>query len=548
MKLLLCTLLLILASSFVAQTIERGPYLQHVTANTIHIKWKTNTAVDGKVWFGTSSNNLTQTALENVVDTIHEVVLLGLQPSTTYYYAIGSSAGQINTQANYHFKTSPTIGTVEHIRTWVIGDFGKGNQSQLDVMNSYLDYTGARGTDVWLWMGDNAYQDGEDFQYQSKVFDQYDSIFPYMPFFPTPGNHDYNSMEDYSLLGNPSNHTEHKGAYYDIITVPQNGEIGGLPSGTEAFYSYDYGNIHFISLNSEIQNSNFRNSVMENWLTQDLAQNTQDWTIVYFHQAPYSKGSHDSDDFWEFYMKGMRKYILPILDAGGVDLVLSGHSHNYERSYLLKGHYGNSSDIEPSNFLDANSGDPDLNEAYKKYYGTNCIEDYEGIVYAVIGNSGSKTSPGDDEGLNHPAMYISDGEDAVGSLIIDVHADTLTGTYIRATGDVIDQFQIQRVGACSQNTAIESKEKPTDVTVKVFSDYKTGDFKVRFDLFSDTPVSIKLHDMNGRLVYEKDFGMLNNGDHYHTIPVNANGVSAGMYNFSILTKSSRVSKRVFKLK
>ena len=99
----------------------------------------------------------------------HEVVLSGLQPSTTYYYAIGSSAGQLSAQANYHFKTSPIIGTVEPVRTWVIGDFGKGNQQQVDVMNSYINYTGARETDVWLWMGDNAYQDGEDAQYQANV-------------------------------------------------------------------------------------------------------------------------------------------------------------------------------------------------------------------------------------------------------------------------------------------------------------------------------------------------------------------------------------------
>lgn len=549
MKIIFLSSLLLFTYSLIAQTIERGPYLQKVSANNINIKWRTSTPLNSKVWYGTSQGNLTQTQSNNNVGTNHEIILSGLQSSTTYYYAIGSSLGQISSQANYHFKTSPVIGTIEPIRTWVIGDFGKGNQQQVDVMNSYLDYTGSRGTDVWLWMGDNAYQDGEDSEYQTKVFEQYDSIFPFMPFFPTPGNHDYGSMGGYFLL-TPTAHTLHSGAYYDIISVPKNGEIGGHPSGTEAFYSYDYGNIHYISLNSEVQNTNSRNTTMESWLTQDLAQNTQDWTIAYFHQAPYSRGSHDSDDQWEIFMRGMRKNILPILEAGGVDLVLSGHSHNYERSYLMKGHYDYSSSIQPSHFLDASSGNPDNDEAYKKYYGANCTQEYEGTVYAVVGNSGSKTGPGDDEGLNHPVMYIGDAEDAVGSLVLDIYADTLTGTYMRASGAVIDKFQIQRIGDCAEQDTISNsiKENSNNIVVKVFSDYKTGDFRVRFDLTENTPVTLMLLDMSGKLVYSKDFGMLNLGDHYHTISTEINGIAEGMYNFSLTTNNSRINKRVFKLK
>ncbi|MCT4581589.1 MAG: metallophosphoesterase [Flavobacteriales bacterium] len=551
MKVSFLMLAILLTSVVFGQTIERGPYLQKVSATKINIKWRTDSPLNSKVWYGTSLGNLTQSTTDNNVGTNHEVILTGLQPSTTYYYAIGSTLGQLSAQPNYHFKTSPNIGTVEPIRTWVIGDFGKGNQSQLDVMNAYLNYTGARGTDVWLWMGDNAYQDGNDSEYQTKVFNQYDSIFPFMPFFPTPGNHDYNSMSGYNLL-TPTLHTLHSGAYYDIISVPENGEIGGHPSGTEAFYSFDYGNVHYISLNSEIQNTNSRNSAMESWLTQDLAQNTQDWTIVYFHQAPYSRGSHDSDDIWEIFMRGMRKNILPILDAGGADLVLSGHSHNYERSYLMKGHYDYSSAIQPSMFLDGSTGNPDNGEPYKKYYGSDCSEDYEGIVYAVVGNSGSKTGPGDDEGLNHPAMYISDAENAVGSLVLDILADTLTGTYMRSDGQVIDKFQIQRVGSCDTTTVDTTsnniQEHTNNVVVKVFSDYKSGDFKIRFDLTENSPVSINVHDMNGRLIYTKDFGHLTNGTHYHTIQTELNNIPAGMYNFSIITNKSMVSKRIFKLK
>ncbi len=546
MKIIIGLVLTCFTSLIISQNVIRGPYLQSPTDSKIHIKWRTDVATESYLWYGTSPSSLLNLVSTAALVENHEVILTNLQPFTTYYYAIGNQNGIISQGANYHFKTSPTIGTVQPIRTWVIGDFGKGNQSQLDVMNSYLDFNCTNHTDVWMWLGDNAYQDGTDTEYQNNVFNQYDSIMPYMPFFPTPGNHDYNSMNGYNILL-PTLHTAHNGAFYDIVTAPTNGEIGGFPSGTEAFYSYEYANVHYICLNSEIQNTNSRNTVMEDWLTQDLAQNTKDWTIVYFHQAPYSKGSHDSDDIWEVFMRGIRKNILPILDAGGVDLVLSGHSHNYERSYLMKGHYDYSSTIQPSMFLNTTSGNPDEGNAYKKYYnGSNC--DYEGIVYCVMGNSGSKTSPGDDEGLNHPVMYISDGEDAVGSLILDIYGDTLTGTYIRSSGAVIDKFQMQRVNGCNF-TSVEENTPETEqsIIVKVFSDYKTGEFRIRFDITEQSPVTIQLFDMNGRVVYQKDFGVLPNGAHYHTIDTESLGISTGVYNFLIQNENSSVSKKVFKI-
>jgi len=197
--------------------------------------------------------------------------------------------------------------------------------------------------------------------------------------------------------------------------------------------------------------------------------------------------------------------------------------------------------------LNTTSGNPDEGNAYKKYYnGSNC--DYEGIVYCVMGNSGSKTSPGDDEGLNHPVMYISDGEDAVGSLILDIHGDTLTGTYIRSSGAVIDKFQMQRVNGCNFTSVEENTlETEQSIVVKVFSDFKTGEFRIRFDITELSPVTIQLFDLNGRIVYQKDFGILPSGAHYHTIDSELLGITSGMYNFLIQNDKSSVSKKVFKI-
>lgn len=544
MKNTLFSIFLLSISLINAQQIIRGPYLQKPTSTSMVIRWRTDQPTDSKLSYGAGAVQLTQILTNSANTTEHEIEITGLSPYTKYYYEVGNTSGILSSGPNHYFTTHPLPGSIQPIRAWVIGDFGKGNQSQLDVMNAYLNYTGNVNTDLWLWMGDNAYQNGEDSEYQNNVFVPYDSIMAYMPFYPTPGNHDYNSMGGYNILF-PTSYDNHSGAYYDMTTLPSGGEAGGLASGTEAFYSYDYGNAHFISLNSEVQNTNTRCHEMEDWLEADLSQNDKDWTIAYWHQAPYTKGSHDSDGVWEIFMRGMRKNILPILEAHGVDLVLCGHSHNYERSYLMHGHYEYSMDIQPSHFVAANSGDPNQGETYAKFYGVDC--EYKGTVYAVMGNSGSKTSPGDDEGLNHPVMYISDAEDAVGSLVLDIHADTLRGTYMRATGQVVDQFEIIRYESCDAS-GINENLPEKDITVKVYSNHETGEFKIRFDLIQPTSVYIQLSDMQGKIIYEVDFGQLEAGDHYHTIKGREIGIGAGIYNFAIYSHNNRVSKKIFMLK
>jgi hypothetical protein len=105
---------------------------------------------------------------------------------------------------------------------------------------------------------------------------------------------------------------------------------------------------------------------MYQWLEADLQANTKEWVICFFHQPPYSKGSHDSDDFWELLMSAMRQNALPILEQYGVDLILSGHSHVYERSKLIKGHYGFSSSFNnTTHAINTGNGNYEQGEHYE---------------------------------------------------------------------------------------------------------------------------------------------------------------------------------------
>ena len=85
---------------------------------------------------------------------------------------------------------------------------------------------------------------------------------------------------------------------------------------------------------------------MMTWLNADLADTTAQWIVAFFHHPTYTKGTHDSDR--EGRLVDMRQNFLPILEAGGVDLILTGHSHVYERSYFVDGHYGQSASFDPA--------------------------------------------------------------------------------------------------------------------------------------------------------------------------------------------------------
>jgi hypothetical protein len=150
-------------------------------------------------------------------------------------------------------------------------------------------------------------------------------------------------------------------------------------------------------------------------------------------------------------MTQMRANVLPILEAGGVDLVLAGHSHSYERSYLLDGHYGTSGSLTPSMKKDGGSGRVDGTGAYNKP--TAGPAAHEGAVYGVAGSSG-KISGG---ALNHPAMFVS--LNVLGSMVLDVTNNRLDARFIDNTALVRDYFTITK-GAVATPPAIATTSLP----------------------------------------------------------------------------------------
>jgi hypothetical protein len=406
------------STSATQPSVTRGPYLQNGAPNAVTVRWRTDVPTDSQVCFGTVQGSLTTCTTDSAVTTEHEVRLTGLGADTRYYYSVGRSTGILaGNDANHFFVTHPPGGTPKQTRVWVLGDSGTANSSAQAVRNAYYSFTGARHTDLWVMLGDNAYSTGTDTEYQAAVFNMFPDMLRKSVLWSTRGNH-----ENTDAAGS---------VYYAIHTFPTQGQAGGVPSGTEAYYSFDYGEIHFICLDA-FGSSRSANSPMANWVIQDLAANLNPWVIAFWHHPPYTKGSHNSDN--EIELIEMRQNFLPILEDAGVDLVLCGHSHSYERSFLLDGHYGSSTTLQPGNKKDGGSGREDGTGAYSKP--TLGTAPHEGAVYVVAGSSG-QASGGQ---LNHPAMFISLNN--LGSVVLDFDANRLDVKFVRETGVIGDYFTI----------------------------------------------------------------------------------------------------------
>ncbi len=404
--------------------VTRGPYLQMGTPDAVTLRWRTDTSSDGRVRYGTSPQNLQFFKDDINVTTEHEVRLTGLSPETQYYYSVGTtSQSLIGGDPNHFFTTSPPQGNSIPTRVWVLGDSGTANANAEAVRNAYESFTGTNHTNLWLMLGDNAYNDGTDSEYQGAVFDMYPNMLRKSVLWPTLGNHD----------GHTADSSTQSGPYYDIFTLPKQGDAGGIPSGTEAYYSFDYGNIHFICLDSH-ETDRSPTGAMMTWLEDDLLQTNANWIIAFWHHPPYSKGSHNSDT--ESQLIEMRQNALPILEMYGVDLVLTGHSHSYERSFLIDGHYGSSNTLQPSMILDNGDGRVDGNGTYSKP--SSSPTPHDGSVYVVAGSSGQTSSFQPD--APHPVMFISLQE--LGSLVLEIDGNTLDVSFLNSDDLITDYFTI----------------------------------------------------------------------------------------------------------
>ncbi|MGC4035173.1 MAG: metallophosphoesterase family protein [Chitinophagaceae bacterium] len=436
----LVTLAFVLSQSH-AQTTQknfsvlRGPYLQMGNQTAITLKWRTDIPASTRFEVGTEHGVYTVKANNKSLVKEHEIRITGLKPDTKYYYRFGSIKTIVQDGEDNFFVTAPPATTKRKIRVVAFGDCGRNDNSyQSGALSSYINYAGDHTAEVLLLLGDNAYNRGTDSEYQVNYFNIYGpNILKNHVLFPAPGNHDY--------ANNDARQHDHKIPYYSIFSNPSAAQCGGVASGTEAYYSWDRGNIHFLSLDSYGLENNGTTRIYDTlgaqvkWIKKDLAANKKPWVICYWHHPPYTMGSHNSDQEMDLFH--IRQNFIRILERMGVDLIICGHSHNYERSYLLKGHYGMEGTFDTTSFAVSTSSGKDNGSNNSAPYITHKGA-YHGTVYVVAGSAGASGST--QAGYPHNAMpfSVNDG----GAFYFEVEDNRLDAKFLRRTGEVWDQFTI----------------------------------------------------------------------------------------------------------
>lgn len=452
----------------------RGPYLQVATAHSMIIRWRTDELDVSFVRYGTGADRLDRLAGDANRTQEHVVTLTGLDPETKYYYLLEGARDTLQGDENNCFTTLPLAGKAGKYRIGVFGDCGTNSVNQRNTRDQFEKYLGNDLLNAWILLGDNAYSFGKDSEFQSNFFNIYKgNLLKKSPLFPAPGNHDYKDEPYSAEVAQRSGEI----AYYKNFTMPARGEAGGVPSHTSAFYSFDIGNIHFLSLDSHGEEDHasrlFDTAGRQvRWVKEDLEANkNKGWVVAYWHHPPYSMGSHNSDT--EEQMVKIRENFVRILERYGVDLILCGHSHSYERSKLMQGHYGPEATFSADKHLLSNSSgryEEDRSKAgqYKAggYDGKNNSCPYlkgadgKGTVYVVSGSAGQVY--GNQESFPHEALPYSDVSNG-GSCILEVEANRLDLKWICADGIIRDRFTMMK--EVNKKMIIQAKEGET-VTLK----------------------------------------------------------------------------------
>ena len=183
----------------------------------------------------------------------------------------------------------------------MIGDTGTGSDQQHELAKIMLRYRQAFPFEFVLMMGDNMYGSEKAADYKRKFEDVYRPLLD-------------QKVKFYAALGN---HDESNQRFYEFFNM----------DGQE-YYRFKKGNVSFYALNS-----NYMDKKQVDWLKDKLATDTATWKIAFFHHPPYSSGGkHGSDT-------KLREIVEPLFLQHGVNVVLAGHEHFYERIKPQKGIY-----------------------------------------------------------------------------------------------------------------------------------------------------------------------------------------------------------------
>lgn len=317
---------------------------------------------DAQEFKGTATE-INRSNQKNTYKASNKVTVEGLfEENTTYYY---SYTDDVKNPAWSEVQSYTTKKTT-NFQTILVGDpqigaSGSQGQGTADDINIAVDTFNwnktleqakitAPNASFILSAGDQIDYAGTDSSDGKNVRESeyagftYPALLRMLPLATTIGNH------------------ESKGTDYKYHYNNPNSEdgLGSTNSGSDYYFSY--GNVLFISLNS-----NNRNTVEHRELLKKAVESNPDakWKVVMFHHDIYGSGQPHSDTDGA----NLRALFAPLMDEFGIDMCLTGHDHSYARSYLMADgtaiQYDDSVAINPEGTLYIAAGSASGSKFYK---------------------------------------------------------------------------------------------------------------------------------------------------------------------------------------
>ncbi len=295
-----------------ATELRYGPYLQQPGPNGVTVVFELDGATEAIVRYGSMPDQLDD-SVSSPQASRHVVRLDGLETSSTYHYAV-EIGGQIKAGPHW-FRTAPMAG--EHFTFVLFGDTRSGHEAHALA----CELIGEEDFDFYLNTGDLV-ASGDEIDLWTNFFEIERNLMAHHPFLPTVGNHD---EED--------GHANHFSRFF--VT-------GGPEGGEGLYYSVTYANVHVVVLDEFVNVraqylcpetvflSDCLDSAQLEWMRNDLSQARNnpdiDFVFVAVHSGPYSSKEGRSG-------YAQIRQMLSEFQEYGVDMILSGHDHYYERGF-----------------------------------------------------------------------------------------------------------------------------------------------------------------------------------------------------------------------
>lgn len=294
---------------------------------------------------------------------IHVVRICGLDADRTWFYRVGGG-GEFSPEA--HVATAPAANTTETVRFAVAGD-SRGAPATWGVV---AEAASAAGAEFLVFTGD-ALSNGTVMADWDIWFDAAAEPLTTLPIVMVQGNHEANDQFVYGLF-------------------PTSNDTGS--------FGLDYGPVHFSVLNDNAFGE-WNATAMAAWLAADLAATERPWRVATFHRPIVSSSNPHGEDATN------KTYLLPVIDSGGAQIVLNGHSHNYERSYPVR----------------------------------NMVETEGGAIHFVTGGAGAPLYTG-----SYDRGYTAVEAKTEHWVLVEANSNTWISTAYDLAGNVIDTVEITR--------------------------------------------------------------------------------------------------------